>query len=52
MTATPAGQPQPRVQSGQVIMSRIERMEKEQKDQRVMLAQILGAVQCMQAPTR
>ena len=52
VTATPAGQPQPRVQSGQVIMSRIERMEKEQKDQRVMLAQILGAVQCMQAPTR
>ena len=52
VTATPAGQPQPRVQSGQVIMSRIERMEKEQKDQRVMLAQILGAVQCMQPPTR
>lgn len=52
VTATPAGQPQPRVQSGQVIMSRIERMEKEQKDQRIMLAQILGAVQCMQGPTR
>lgn len=52
VTATPAGQAQPRVQSGQVIMSRIERMEKEQKDQRVMLAQILGAVQCMQPPTR
>ena len=52
VTATPAGQAQPRLQSGQVIMSRIERMEKEQKDQRVMLAQILGAVQCMQGPTR
>lgn len=31
--------------SGQVLMSRIERMEKEQRDQKTMLAQILGAVQ-------
>jgi hypothetical protein len=31
--------------SGQVLMSRIERMEKEQRDQKNMLAQILGAVQ-------
>ena len=29
----------------QVLMSRIERMEKEQRDQKDMLAQILGAVQ-------
>ena len=34
----------PKVQSGQVIMSRIERMEKEQRDQKTMLEQILGAV--------
>lgn len=34
-------------QSGQVLMSRIERMEKEQRDQKNMLAQILGAVQGM-----
>ena len=33
--------------SGQVLMSRIERMEKEQRDQKNMLAQILGAVQGM-----
>lgn len=31
-------------QSGHVIMSRIERMEKEQRDQKSMLEQILGAV--------
>ena len=35
-------------QSGQVLMSRIERMEKEQRDQKNMLARILGAVQGMQ----
>ena len=35
----------PKAQSGQVIMSRIERMEKEQRDQKNMLAQILGVVQ-------
>lgn len=35
----------PKAQSGQVIMSRIERMEKEQRDQKNMLVQILGAVQ-------
>ena len=34
-----------KAQSGLVIMSRIERMEKEQRDQKNMLAQILGAVQ-------
>lgn len=34
----------PKVQSGHVIMSRIERMEKEQRDQKSMLEQILGAV--------
>ncbi len=34
----------PKAQSGQVIMSRIERMEKEQRDQKSMLEQILGAV--------
>lgn len=34
----------PKLQSGQVLMSRIERMEKEQRDQKNMLAQILGAV--------
>ena len=34
----------PKTQSGQVIMSRIERMEKEQRDQKTMLEQILGAV--------
>ena len=33
--------------SGQVLMTRIERMEKEQRDQKNMLAQILGAVQGM-----
>ena len=32
---------------GQVLMSRIERMEKEQRDQKAMLTQILGAVQGM-----
>ena len=36
-----------KVPSGQVLMSRIERMEKEQRDQKQMLAQILGAVQGM-----
>ena len=48
--AAAAQQAAPRVQSGQVLMSRIERMEKEQKDQRNLLSQILGAVQMMQAP--
>ena len=33
--------------SGQVLMTRIERMENEQRDQKNMLAQILGAVQGM-----
>jgi hypothetical protein len=33
--------------SGQVLMSRIERMEKEQRDQKAILSQILGAVQGM-----
>ena len=37
----------PKAPSGQVLMSRIERMEKEQRDQKNMLAQILGAVQNM-----
>ena len=39
-------------QSGQVLMSRIERMEKEQRDQKAMLTQILGAVQGMHGPRR
>ena len=49
MLSTPAPAPAaPKVaQSGQVLMSRIERMEKEQRDQKNMLAQILGAVQGM-----
>lgn len=34
----------PRNQNGQVLMSRIERMEKEQRDQKSMLTKILGAV--------
>ena len=34
----------PKAPSGQVLMSRIERMEKEQHEQRTMLAQILNAV--------
>lgn len=42
----------PKAQSGQVIMSRIERMEKEQRDQKNMLVQILGAVQGMHASGR
>ena len=33
-----------KVPSGQVLMSRMERMEKEQRDQKNILAQILGAV--------
>ena len=41
-----------RAQNGQMLLSRIERMEKEQKQQRNMLTQILGAVQMMQAPPR
>ena len=53
MAAAAAQQTAPRVQSGQMLLSRIERMEKEQKDQRNMLTQILGAVQMMQgAPPR
>lgn len=36
--------PAPRSHNGKVLMSRIERMEKEQRDQKNMLAQILGAV--------
>jgi hypothetical protein len=40
----------PRVQNAQMLISRIERMEKEQQDQRNMLSQILGAVQMMQGP--
>lgn len=35
----------PKQPSGQVLMSRIERMEKEQNEQKQMLAQILSAVQ-------
>ena len=35
----------PKAPSGQVLMSRIERMEKEQNEQKQMLAQILNAVQ-------
>ena len=37
----------PKAQSGLVIMSRIERMEKEQRDQKSMLQQILASVQGM-----
>ena len=39
---------QPPEPKAQVLMSRIERMEKEQRDQKNMLAQILGAVQGFQ----
>jgi len=42
----------PKAQSGQVIMSRIERMEKEQRDQKDMLQQILASVQNMQGVAR
>ena len=35
----------PKVPSGQVLMSRIERMEQEQSEQRSLLSQILNAVQ-------
>ena len=42
-----SGQPAPNLTSPkeQVLMSRIEQMEKEQRDQKNMLSQILGAVQ-------
>ena len=40
-----AGVGGPKQPSGQVLMSRIERMEKEQNEQKQMLAQILSAVQ-------
>ena len=50
--ATAAQQAPFRAQNGQMLLSRIERMEKEQKQQRNMLTQILGAVQMMQAPPR
>lgn len=43
MNAIAAGAP--KTQSAQVLMSRIERMEKEQQDQKNLLSQILGAVQ-------
>ena len=46
-TANGAGSASSKPASGQVLMSRIERMEKEQRDQKNMLAQILGAVQGM-----
>ena len=39
------GSAPPKPQSVQLLMSRIEQMEKEQRDQKSMLAQILGAVQ-------
>ena len=42
----------PAPQSGQVLMSRIERMEKEQNEQKNMLAQILSAVQSSGTSTR
>ncbi len=48
LTPSPAGQaalPPSQKPNGQVLMSRIERMEKEQHEQKDMLAQILGAVQ-------
>lgn len=38
-------------QSGQVLMSRIERMEKEQRDQKTMLQQILASVKGMTGDT-
>lgn len=38
----------PKRQSGDLIISRIERMEKEQRDQKGMLEQILGAVRVTQ----
>lgn len=40
----------PKVKSGQVLMSRIERMEKEQRDQKNLLSEILGAVQGIMRP--
>ena len=40
-----SGAPKAAPPSGQVLMSRIERMEKEQRDQKNMLASILSAVQ-------
>ncbi|KAL8933256.1 MAG: hypothetical protein Q9211_005879, partial [Gyalolechia sp. 1 TL-2023] len=43
-TPTANGQPPARNHNGQVLMSRIERMEKEQRDQKNMLTKILGAV--------
>ena len=44
-TGSNAGAAGPKAPSGQVLMSRIERMEKEQNEQKNMLAQILNAVQ-------
>lgn len=43
-TSTSNGQAPTRNHNGQVLMSRIERMEKEQRDQKNMLTKILGAV--------
>ena len=44
-SGTSAAATGPKAPSGQVLMSRIERMEKEQNEQKQMLAQILSAVQ-------
>ncbi len=38
----------PKAQSGQVLVARMERVEKDLREQRNMLTQILGAVQAMQ----
>lgn len=38
----------PKAQSGQVLVARMERVEKDLREQRNMLTQILGAVQTMQ----
>lgn len=42
--SAPAQAPSSRNQNGQMFLKRIERMEKEQSDQKRMLSQILGAV--------
>lgn len=39
----------PKAQSGQVLVARMERVEKDLREQRNMLSQILGAVQTMNA---
>ena len=47
VNGTVPAQPGQKPPSGQILMARIERMEKDQRDQKNMLTQILGAVQVM-----